>query len=151
MYLTNENLTFVKKNESLFVSMKYLDSEGRLNQIDSVVKNILADSNNHGFEINKHTCLLPITSKGFRDPFRAHPTTSFLCVNIADQVDFRQCAGALVYNFPANMVVNFEVEITFWIEIDDVQNKWQCDPYDTYSNLRSDFHYQKLEVMQLSK
>ena len=38
MYLTNENLTFVKKNESLFVSLKYLDSKGNLNQIDSATE-----------------------------------------------------------------------------------------------------------------
>ena len=65
---------FCQKNESLFVSLKYLDSEGNLNQIDSAAKNILTDPHNHGFELSKNICLLPIDSKGFCDPFRSLPT-----------------------------------------------------------------------------
>jgi hypothetical protein len=137
MYLTNENLSFVKKNESLFVSMKYLDSKGNLNQIDSAAKNVLADSNNHGFEINKNLCLLPIASKAFPDPFRALPTTSFLCTNIVDELNVRKYAGKLIYDFSANMVASFEAELRFWV--DGVDNdSFSCDPYDSCSNLRSD-------------
>lgn len=139
MYLTNENLSFVKKNDSLFVSMKYLDLQGNLNQIDSMVKNILADSNNHGFEINSNTCLLPISSKGFCDPFRALPTTSFLCTNIGDSLNTRRYASKLIDDVPANMIANFEAELTFWV--DDPKDHggfWKCDPTDSYSNLRGD-------------
>lgn len=139
MYLTNENLTFVKKNESLFVSLKYLDLQGNLNQIDSASKNILADSNNHGFEVSKNICLLPISSKGFCDPFRAMPTTSFLCVNIADGLNIRKYASKLIYDFSANMVATFEAELKFWIESPIEKNSsWKVDPFDLYSNLRSD-------------
>ncbi len=139
MYLTNENLTFVKKNESLFVSLKYLDLQGKLNQLDSSSKNILADSNNHGFEVSKNICLLPISSKGFYDPFRAMPTTSFLCVNIADDLNIRKYASKLVYDFSANMVATFEAELKFWIDSPVAENHfWKIDPFDHYSNLRSD-------------
>jgi hypothetical protein len=139
MYLTNENLTFVKKNESLFVSLKYLDLQGKLNQLDSSSKNILADSNNHGFEVSKNICLLPISSKGFCDPFRALPTTSFLCVNIADDLNIRKYASKLVYDFSANMVATFEAELKFWIDSPVGENNfWKIDPFDQYSNLRSD-------------
>ena len=139
MYLTNENLSFVKKNDSIFVSMKYLDLQGNLNQIDSMAKNILADSNNHGFEINQNTCLLPILSKGFCDPFRALPTTSFLCTNIGDELNTRRYASKLIDDVPANMIANFEAELTFWVnEPKDDGGFWKCDPSDRYSNLRGD-------------
>lgn len=138
MYLTNENLTFVKKNESSFVSLKYLNSNGELAQIDTYAKNILADSNNHGSEISKNLCLLPISGKGFPDPFRALPTTSFLCVNIAGGVDIRKYANRLVYDFPANMVATVEGECTFWISSEEKNKSCQVDPFDSFSNMRSD-------------
>ena len=139
MYLTNENLTFVKKNESLFVSLKYLDSQGNLNQIDSAAKNILTDPHNHGFELSKNICLLPIDSKGFCDPFRSLPTTSFLCVNLADGLNIRKYASKLIYDFLPNMVATFEAEIKFWVEPSEEESDvWKVDPFDCYSNLRSD-------------
>lgn len=139
MYLTNENLIFVKKNESSFVSLKYLDLEGNLNQIDGSAKNILADPNNHGFEVGRNLCLLPIGSKGFCDPFRALPTTSFLCYNIADDLNIRKYANKLVYDSAANMVATFEAELKFWIDNPlEEEGFWKIDPFDHYSNLRSD-------------
>jgi hypothetical protein len=139
MYLTNENLTFVRKNESSFVSLKYLDLQGNLNQIDSSSRNILADSNNHGFEVSKNICLLAINSKGFCDPFRAIPTTSFLCVNIADDLNIRKYASKLSYDFSANIVASFEAELTFWINSPIEEDHFaRVDPFDHYSNLRSD-------------
>ncbi len=149
MYLTNENLTLVKKNESLFVSLKYLDSKGNLNQIDSAAKNILTDPHNHGFEVSKNICLLPIDSKGFSDPFRALPTTSFLCVNLADDLNIRKYASKLVYDFLPNMVATFEAELKFWIEPQaEESDLWKVDPFDCYSNLRSDIleTLEKIEV-----
>ncbi|MFK7967938.1 MAG: hypothetical protein AB8B68_02080 [Rickettsiaceae bacterium] len=149
MYLTNENLTFVKKNESLFVSLKYLDLQGNLNQLDSSSKNILADSNNHGFEVSKNICLLPISSKGFCDPFRALPTTSFLCDNIADDLDIREYSNKLVYDLSVNMVTAFEAEMTFWIDNTIKEDLfWKIDPFDHYSNLRSDI-LERLEQIDI--
>lgn len=138
MYLTNENLTFVKKNESNFVSLKYLNSHGELAQLDTYARNILADSNNHGSEISKNLCLLPIHGKGFPDPFRALPTTSFLCVNIAGGLNIRKYANKLVYDFPANMVATFEAEFTFWVRDEGKDENCRVDPFDTFSNMRSD-------------
>lgn len=139
MYLTNENLNFVKKNESLFVSLKYLDLQGRLHQVDSSSRNIWADSNGHGFEVNKNICLLPIDSKGFCDPFRALSTTSFLCDNIANDFNIRKYANKLVYDFSANIVGTFEAEVTFWIDNHHKEEgSYNVDPFDHYSNLRSD-------------
>ncbi|MBM3466320.1 MAG: hypothetical protein FJX70_00520 [Alphaproteobacteria bacterium] len=149
MYLTNENLTLVKKNESLFVSLKYLDSKGNLNQIDSATKNILTDPHNHGFEVSKNICLLPIDTKGFSDPFRVLPTTSFFCVNLADDLNTRKYASKLVYDFLPNMVATFEAELKFWIE-PSLEESYSCkvDPFDCYSNFRSDIleTLEKIEI-----
>lgn len=138
MYLTNENLMLVKKNESEFVSLKYPDLEGNLCQIDSMAKNILTDPNNHGFEINKNLCLLPLPAKGFNDPFRSLPTTSFLCVNIADQLNIRHNAFQLVNDLPANMVTEFEGEINFWLEESQTGPSFSTSGFDPYADLRSD-------------
>lgn len=145
MYLTNENLSLVKRHESSVVSLKYLDLHGDLCQIDSLTKNLLEDPNNHGFRVNKETCLMVIPSKSFQDPFRSLPTTSFLCTNIADDANPRKYASRLIYDFSANMVSSFELELKFWVEESKQPlGMWKVDPFDIFSNLRSDV----LEILE---
>ncbi len=148
MYLTNKNINLVKQNDSEFVSLKYLDVHGRLCQLDFLAKNMVADFDNKGLKLREDLHLIPIDGKAFIDPFRALPTTSFLCNNIAKGSDIRGYASKILFDY--DITSSVALELTFWIlnEHNSVSDQESClaDPFDIYSNLRSDI-LQHLELL----
>ncbi len=85
MCLSKNDLDIIRNNGSSFVSFKFINGSGQLLSIDSLVQsNLRAD-----FTIgNKTHRLKPFLS--FEDPFRSHPTTSFLCEDLSSFPNHRQ-------------------------------------------------------------
>jgi len=136
MMLSKDDIEKIKKHESRFISLKYIDLLGNLLQIDTSSHNISSDFK---------AALKPIPNKSFRDPFRSAPTTTFFCENL-DNPRIRQVASESIDKLNLPNTSLFSMEISFWLQ-DSHKLANQSDkhnflhavePLDKYSNLRSD-------------
>ena len=139
MIISLEDIEKVKKHESKFVSLKYIDLLGNLQQLDMHYQHFIG---------NDITGLLLkplkiISNKTFSDPFRSFPTTSFLCENLEANLNIRTKAAHLINQNILDSYQNISIFIHFWIENKDQpdtinNNLLIADPFDKYANLRSD-------------
>ena len=85
MILSKNDLNAIRDNGSSFVSFKFINDSGQLLSIDSLARsNLRSDFTVDG----KIYRLKPFLS--FEDPFRSHPTTSFLCEDLSSFPNHRQ-------------------------------------------------------------
>lgn len=139
MIISQEDIEKVKKNESKFVSLKYIDLHGNLLQLDMYCHHFISGNNNLA---GKPIKLIP--DKAFSDPFRSFPTTSFLCENMEDNLNVRTNAHHLINQHNLDHYQNISAFIHFWIESKEQAETGElsslliADPVDKYANLRSD-------------
>ncbi|PCJ24083.1 MAG: hypothetical protein COA94_07650 [Rickettsiales bacterium] len=136
MILSDEEIGMVQKNESQFVSFKYLDDKGVLKQIDTSFQNILDGKR---FFSDDSINLKTIIGKAFIDPFRSFPTTSFFCENLTSKDNQRGKAIKLIDEYSEPDFVFLGAEIRFWVfkKINDC-DKFTSGFVDPFANLRSD-------------
>ena len=143
MIINLEDIEKVKKHESKFVSLKYIDLLGNLLQLDMHYQHFISNSNEiTGLPLKS---IKIISNKVFSDPFRSFPTTSFLCENLEENFNIRTIAGRLITEHNLDSYQNISIFIHFWIEnkdkidiVDSHSNLLIADPFDKYANLRSD-------------
>lgn len=136
MQLSGAEIKLVKQNKSQFVSLKYLDDDGILKQIDSSLESI---EKRNLYICNDTINLKPINGKGFIDPFRSLPTTSFFCENIASKINSRKLAVTLLKDSNDSIKSKLSIELSFWItNNDDIALTYVADPSDKHANFRSD-------------
>lgn len=137
MELSKEELAIAQKNNSEFISLKYLDNDGSLKQVDALLKTFQSDQ---FFICNDSIILRPIKNKNFIDPFRSFSTTSFFCENIGIKNNQRELAKNLISNSEPLEALSISAEISFCLDDELGQNDYSyiADPVDKYSNLRSD-------------
>jgi hypothetical protein len=137
MRLSKTEIEIAKKNNSQFVSLKYVENNAELKQIDVFVNNLEKEFLVCRNDIN----LKPIDNKNFIDPFRSLSTTSFFCENIANKYNSRKLATELLSKADEKFKSSFCAEISFWISGENnAQNNYEfiANPIDKYTNLRSD-------------
>ena len=85
MYLAEGDLAEIRKHESKFVSFKFLDINGNLQQFDTLLQNFtelefLVEGTQYSLK----------SFYAIRDPFRSESTTSLFCENLASSPNFRK-------------------------------------------------------------
>jgi len=121
MRISEADIQLVKRNRSQFVSLKYLDDEGVIKQIDASLDSI---EEGNAYINSSKLDLVPIEGKGFVDPFRSFPTTSFFCENIADKNNPRTLATKLYQGSKTKPQILLEAE---WQFPPVIQRSTKCD------------------------
>jgi len=125
MKLSEKDLKLVKNSDAKFVSFKYLDQKNSLRQIDCLADNVM----------DLKLDLIPI--KSFLDPFRSEVTLTIFCER-SDSLA-QKIRESHKYS---KEDLHFDLYIHFWLdqntEADSHDYSFAADPYDLYSNLRSD-------------
>lgn len=133
--LPEQIIDHIKSNESKFISLKYIDAIGSLKQIDFLAQRIA-----QGLDTD-HDPLFPIANKFFVDPFRSQATTSIFCENVSN-VETRKLIADELKDLNIEIDKRIYLEISFWVEESNNSNNlnslYLSDPYDSFSNLRSD-------------
>ncbi len=136
MQLSERDVELIKQNTSQFVSLKYLDIDGVLKQIDASFSSVKEGS---FFICDDNLNLKAISNKNFIDPFRSFPTTSFFCENIISKVNPRILATKLLKALNRSIKSKLSIELSFWMENeDDIGLTYVADPIDKHANFRSD-------------
>ncbi len=141
MQISDEVIELVKKHKANFVSLKYVDDNGFVRQVDSSLE---AYQNGRAFIGDNAVKLRNIPGKAFLDPFRSQPTITAFCENIASEHNPRVVASESISNDKSKYVGKFSARVSFWIAKDDggeensANYKFIADPIDQYVNLRSD-------------
>lgn len=137
MQLSEAEIELARQNKSQFISLKYLDEDGLLKQVDTAFYNLEEEKL---FFFNNEINLKPIDTKGFIDPFRSFPTTSFFCENIASKYNARKLSAKLLSKVAESFTPVLNAELSFWVATDEDQNDYTliADPIDIHANLRSD-------------
>ena len=136
MQLSERDIELIRQNKSQFVSLKYLDIDGVLKQIDASFTSLEERSLNI---CDDNINLKPIYNKGFIDPFRSFPTTSFFCENIASKMNSRMLATKLLKALNESIKSKLSIELSFWIANEvDTGLTYVADPIDKHANFRSD-------------
>ena len=137
MQLSEAEIELARQNKSQFVSLKYLGDDGSLKQIDTSFNNL---EEGRSFVCSNEVNLKPIDTKGFVDPFRSFPTTSFFCENIAGKHNARKLSAKLLSKSTESFKPLLNAEISFWVSTEEDQSDYTliADPIDSHANLRSD-------------
>jgi|GEM_PF-5220948 len=78
--LAREINALAHESNAKFISFKFIDSSGQLQQIDSLISNLQFKDDT---VLIHDLTLIPIANKFFLDPFRSFPTIFCLCENLA--------------------------------------------------------------------
>lgn len=138
--LSQKDLDSINNNLSSFVSFKFINDAGCLLSIDSVAKSNLR----YDFHVNGKTHhLKPFMS--FDDPFRSHPTTSFLCEDLSLFPNHRQDlieAEKARSDSIKSEALPISAQLLFYIETleksDDKSYMLCSQPLDKFSDMRAD-------------
>lgn len=140
-------LKIIEQYEAKFVSLKYLDNNDELRQIDIAVNGLVVIED---FVLVCNIKLRPIENRYFLDPFRSLPTIFCLCDKLNDQHYARHFLKTIILQATPPNNIKFELAINFLIlnksenlvVIKD-NNKIECypnqvEPYDQLANLRAE-------------
>lgn len=141
MYLNENTLAEIEKYEADFVSYKFLDANGRLQQIDALFNGVSED------EI--HVCgkdLLLRPYFAIKDPFRSMPTISILCENTGQTQSHRKRLEGCMVDFLQDIFSEKLLKINLWqsffikpLEINDSNNYiLAAEPDDKFADMRSE-------------
>ncbi|MDC0864851.1 hypothetical protein OAP56_02760 [Rickettsiaceae bacterium] len=140
MELSKSEIKFIHEHNADFISLKYLDDNEILKQIDVSTKNLQESNLICGSDI---VSLKAIKDKYFFDPFRSHPTVTFFCEKVMNSENARQALIKRIEghnkkhkNSKIEAKINFEIDNASNNNSDD--NSFASDPVDKYSNLRSE-------------
>ena len=138
MQISDEIVELVKRHNANFISLKYIDEDGFLRQVDCS----LEAYQNQGAFISNKVKLRNLPGKAFLDPFRSQPTITVFCENIASAKNSRAVAAEIITSANNSFEPKLAVRLNFWLEEDDeevVENhQFIADPIDKHANLRSD-------------
>ena len=116
MQFCDEVIQLADKNKANFVSMKYIDNDGFIKQIDSS----LAAYKENNFNIGNNSIKLKaLPGKIFLDPFRSHPTITVFCENIAKK-NSRFVATEIMEISNNNFKAKISAKISFWINEEEI-------------------------------
>lgn len=141
MYLTEKSLGEIKKHTSKFVSFKFLDEAGVLQQFDGLFDKHL----NSKFCINEEQLLLkPFFA--IQDPFRSVPTTSLFCENLNVNPNFRAQLPSKCKQFLQQQEQDKSLIVNLWQSFfvipleDDANSNYMLatDPADKLADMRGE-------------
>ncbi len=141
-------LKLIKDNDAKFVSLKYVNIIGKLQQIDFASQNLVIIDD---CIIIGNIKLKPIEDKCFFDPFRSSPTIFCLCENLAVESDPRILVKKSINDHQFLENIKLELAINFFVfdkkdsflvlseQSTNCQNcQNQVEPYDKLANLRAE-------------
>jgi hypothetical protein len=145
-------LKLIKDNKARFISLKYVDITGQLQQVDVIAEKLLILDE---LIIVHNIKLQPIEDKYFFDPFRSSPTIFCLCKNLSNQSN--QAEPRLLaeeYILANDYLQNIELELVINFLINDknaplnaplsdtnaeaTNYRNQVEPCDKLANLRAE-------------
>lgn len=140
MHISDELIKLANTHNANFISLKYVDDNGFIRQIDSSLDSY---QNGMAFIANNSVKLRTIPGKAFLDPFRSQPTITAFCENIASDQNPRQVACEAIAADESERRPKLSARVSFWIseengEENSANYKFIADPIDQYVNLRSD-------------
>lgn len=146
MEVINKILTLANQYSARFLSLAFVDIEGRLQQRNVIITNLNIIKDIAVIENKK---LKLIEDKYFFDPFRSHPTIFCLCQDLGDEFDYRANVEYCVTNSKVINNIPCEGKIDFLV---NCQNKnplpsyeyIESEPLDKLVNLRSEI----LEILE---
>jgi hypothetical protein len=95
MEVINKILTLANQCSARFLSLRFIDITGRLQQLDVIVTNLKITKD---FVIVGNKKLKFIEDKYFFDPFRSHPTIFCLCEDLSNEFECRADVEDLIAN-----------------------------------------------------
>lgn len=138
MDITSSLIELQGEYEVDFISLKYLDDDGVLREIDYSANSIKQDP-----PTLRNSFLKILDGKHFIDPFRSHSTLSIFCDNLLLSKPLRSITEKILKNRTTND--KYSAFIHFWPMVNN-QYQSKVNYVDNYSNLRSEI----LKTLELS-